>query len=177
MSIKKFKDFLYKAKDFFTIKCPKCGSKMKENQYIVGVEDSSYWKCSKCGYKDDNQIPKDEIKDSFSSLSDMGAEIDFRIYNVSNIEIFVRFNKKLTFDENEIESELNNSVSILSGMGWKFRTIFVRSYYGDFLKEWDSIDDDYSESVEKKVLDNEHGYFFLETGRHVIVAIFGKYIL
>lgn len=135
--------------------------------------------------KEEVKIDKGDIEDALSPISDMGTKIDIRVYNnMSNIEILIRFDKKLTFNEDEVESELNNSISLLSGMGFKFPKIFVSSYFGNLSKSWDDIDDGFrpqtrrqnGERVEKEILDNKHGYFFLETGRHIIIAIFGKYI-
>jgi hypothetical protein len=55
VSESKLINFINKLGDFFSIMCPKCDengtrSRMDKNYYMLGVPDSMYWTCKKCGH-------------------------------------------------------------------------------------------------------------------------------
>lgn len=55
---KKILSFIKKVGDFFSIMCPKCEdngikTRMKSEQYMIGVPDSLYYKCPKCKHVED----------------------------------------------------------------------------------------------------------------------------
>jgi len=58
VSESKLINFINKLGDFFSIMCPKCDengirTRMDKNYYMLGVPDSMYWTCKKCGHKED----------------------------------------------------------------------------------------------------------------------------
>lgn len=58
IKIQKIKTLMTKIGDYFSTMCFKCDKKgiktrMNKNYYMLGMPDSMYWTCEKCGYKQD----------------------------------------------------------------------------------------------------------------------------